>query len=76
MRDGVQEYEYMRLLADIDKNNVRVDSLVNTIIKLPFGPKSIGKLDVWSFDPEEWDETRIVMGEMIEKAIKQKIKSL
>jgi len=70
MRDGVQEYEYMRLLADIDQNTERVDSLVNSIIKTPFGPNSIGNLDVWSFNPEEWDKTRIKMGEMIEKAHK------
>ncbi len=72
MRDGVQEYEYMRLLSDIDKNNVRVDSVVNSIIKLPFGPKSIGNLDVWSFDASKWDETRIAMGNMINNALAKK----
>ena len=70
MRDGVQEYEYMRLLSEIDQNTERVDSLVNNIIKTPFGPNSIGNLDVWSFNPEAWDKTRIIMGEMIEKAQK------
>lgn len=68
MRDGVQEYEYMRLLAEIDKNTFRVDSIVNSIIKQPFGPNSIGNLDVWSFDAKEWDKQRIIMGDMIEKA--------
>jgi hypothetical protein len=67
MRDGVQEYEYMRLLANIDKDSTRVDSLVNSIIKLPFGPKSIGNLDVWNYNAETWDKTRIIMGEMINK---------
>ncbi len=67
MRDGVQEYEYMRLLAELDKNRFRADSVVNSIIKLPFGPKSIGNLDVWSFDPDKWDEARISMGKMINK---------
>ncbi len=71
MRDGVQEYEYMRLLAEADGNNNRVDSIVNSIIKQPFGPNSIGNLDVWSFDSEAWDKCRILMGEMIEE-IKQK----
>jgi len=69
MRDGVQEYEYMRLLAALDQNPARVDSLVNSIIRQPFGPHSIGNLDVWSYDPEAWDRTRIVMGEMINELI-------
>ncbi len=69
MRDGVQEYEYMRLLSELDKNSVRVDSVVNSIIKLPFGPKSIGNLDVWSFDASKWDESRVAMGKMINEAI-------
>jgi hypothetical protein len=72
MRDGVQEYEYMRLLSKIDENNVRVDSVVNSIIKQPFGPKSIGNLDVWSFDASKWDEARIEMGKMINEAIAKK----
>ncbi len=72
MRDGVQEYEYMRLLSEIDKSSARVDSVVNSIIKLPFGPKSIGNLDVWSFDAQKWDEARIAMGEMINKGCKKK----
>ncbi|MBK8883419.1 MAG: DUF4091 domain-containing protein [Bacteroidales bacterium] len=71
MRDGVQEYEYMRLLSEIDKSSARVDSVVNSIIKLPFGPKSIGNLDVWSFDAQKWDEARIAMGEMINKGCKK-----
>jgi len=65
MRDGVQEYEYMKLLASADGNRIRTDSIVNSIIKEPFGPKSIGNLDVWSFDPAKWDKARITMGEMI-----------
>ena len=70
MRDGVQEYEYMKLLSEIDQNTERADSLVNNIIKTPFGPNSVGNLDVWSFSPEEWDKTRIIIGEMIEEAHK------
>jgi hypothetical protein len=71
MRDGVQEYEYMRLLADIDKNTVRADSVVSSIIKQPFGPHSIGNLDIWSYDAQAWDENRIRMGKMIDKALKK-----
>jgi hypothetical protein len=70
MRDGVQEYEYMRLLAGADKNTLRVDSLVNRIIKKPFGPSSIGNLDIWSFDSQEWDRIRLAMGEMINEKMK------
>ncbi len=65
MRNGVQEYEYMRLLADADKSRTIVDSIVNTIIKRPFGENSIGNLDVWSYDAEQWDNSRISMGKMI-----------
>jgi len=65
MRNGIQEYEYMRLLAGHDGNNDRVDSIVNSIIKDPFGENAIGNLDVWSFNAAAWDQTRIQMGELI-----------
>ena len=65
MRDGVQEYEYMRLLSEKDGNRERVDEIVNGIIKEPFGPNAIGNLDVWSFDAERWDRARIKMGKLI-----------
>jgi hypothetical protein len=68
MRNGVQEYEYMRLLAATDKNRSRVDSIVNTIIKRPFGEQSIGNLNVWSYDAEQWDNARLSIGEMIDQA--------
>jgi hypothetical protein len=68
MRNGVQEYEYMRLLSGADKKKDRVDSLVNSLIKMPYGPNSIGNLDVWNFDAEQWDKCRIKMGEMINEA--------
>lgn len=71
MRDGVQEYEYIRLLSEADGNTLRADSVVNIIIKEPYGPKSIGNLDVWSFDAGEWDAQRIAMGRMIEKKLQQ-----
>jgi hypothetical protein len=68
MRNGVQEYEYMRLLSDLDGNSDRVDEIVNSIIEEPFGERSIGNLDVWSFDAEKWDQKRILMGELIHNA--------
>ena len=36
----------------------------------PFGNKSIGNLDVWSYDAEQWDNSRIRMGELISKSLK------
>jgi hypothetical protein len=65
MRNGVQEYEYMRLLSGIDGNSDRANEIVNSIIYEPFGEKSIGNLDVWSFEAKEWDQKRIQMGELI-----------
>jgi len=65
MRNGVQEYEYMRLLSELDGNNNRVDEIVNSIIYDPFGNRSIGNLDVWSFEAEKWDQKRIQIGELI-----------
>lgn len=70
MRNGVQEYEYMRLLSELDGNDDRVDNIVNSIIKQPFGENSIGNLDVWSFDAEQWDQKRGQIGEMINEANK------
>jgi len=72
LRNGVQEYEYMRLLSEIDENSEHVDSIVNSIIKKPFGPNSIGNLDIWSYDAIQWDENRLRMGEMIDKGHKDK----
>ncbi len=67
MRDGVQEYEYMRLLSELDNSKTRVNEVVNSIIKEPFGNKSIGNFDVWTYDAEQWDQARIRLGEMIDK---------
>ncbi len=71
LRNGVQEYEYMRLLSEIDKSTERVDSIVNSIIKNPFGPGSIGNKDIWEYNAQKWDENRVKMGEMIDKANKK-----
>ncbi len=72
MRNGVQEYEYMRLLAKLDGNSKRVDQIVNEIIKEPFGEKSIGILDVWNYDAEKWDQARIKLGELIDQKMSEK----
>jgi len=70
MRDGVEEYEMMKILAGLDGNENRADAVVDKIIKKPFGKQSVGNLDVWSHDPQAWDAARIELGEMIEKAAK------
>jgi hypothetical protein len=70
MRDGVQEYEYLRLLAKLDGNSKRADALVNQLIKEPFGDKSIGNLDVWSYDQEQWHKVRMELGELITRGKK------
>ncbi|AWO00863.1 hypothetical protein DLD77_03705 [Chitinophaga alhagiae] len=72
MRDGVQEYEYLRLLQQLDGNSTRADSIVNTIIKKPFGEQSIGNLDVWSYDPQEWDNARLLLGRLISDKVQQR----
>src|SRR5680860_92592 len=45
MRDGVQEYEYMRLLSGLDGKDERVDEIINEIIHRPFGKQAIGNLN-------------------------------
>jgi hypothetical protein len=65
MRNGVQEYELMRLLKKLDKSDDKVKAIVDEIIYEPFGEKSIGKLNVWSFDAEKWDKARVRIGDLI-----------
>ncbi len=70
MRNGVQEYEYLRLLSELDGNSHRADEIVNSLIKEPFGVNAIGNLDVWSYDAEKWDQARIKLGGLIENKSK------
>ncbi|MFC1537531.1 hypothetical protein ACFL4P_01755 [Gemmatimonadota bacterium] len=71
MRDGVEEYEYMRLLSQLDGNSGRVDELVNRIVFQPYGRASYGNLEAWNHNPAEWDAVRIELGKMIEEASKK-----
>ncbi len=71
MRNGVQEYEYMRLLSALDKNEDRVTNIVNSIIDRPFGDQSVGKVDVWSYEPQQWDSKRVQLGELINQSLKK-----
>jgi len=69
MRDGVEEYEYFRLLTRLEGNTDRADAVVNRIINRPFGEQSLGNLDVWNHNPADWDAARIEVGELIEQAL-------
>jgi len=68
MRDGVEEYEYLRLLSRLDGGRERAEAVVNRIIHQPFGKASVGNIDVWNHNPAQWDAARSELGDMIEKA--------
>lgn len=69
MRNGVQEYEYLKLLESLSPDGDHVMDIVNSIINEPFGQDAIGVIDIWSFDAEEWDQLRIQIGKQIEELI-------
>jgi len=72
MRNGIQEYEYMRLLSQLTGSKDPVDKIIDKIINEPFGKKGIGVIDVWSFDAEAWANARLQLGELIHKAFTEK----
>ncbi len=72
MRDGVQEYEYMKMLAAMDNNENRVSGIVNKVINKPFGNNAVGNIGVWNYDPQKWDESRKELGELINNSIKKR----
>ncbi len=67
-RDGVEEWEMMNMLAELDGNTERADKLVNGIINQPYGDQAIGELEIWDYNPENWDKAVIELGNMIEQA--------
>ena len=67
LRNGVQEYEYMRLLTQLSGSREEADRIVNEIINQPFGENSFGVLKVWDYDPQKWDMARVEMGKMMHK---------
>ncbi len=69
MRNGIQEYEYLTLLRSLTPDSDEVMDIVNGIINEPFGRNSIGIIDVWSFNAEEWDQVRIQIGNQINSLI-------
>ena len=70
MRNGIQEYEYMRMLSALDKNANRTNNILNKIIDRPFGNIAVGNINVWSYDPKKWDVCRIELGQQINESIK------
>ncbi len=67
LRNGVQEYEYLRKISELTGNDDIAYEFVNEIINAPFGEKAIGVIDVWDYDAKKWAEARIRLGELIHK---------
>jgi hypothetical protein len=66
-RDGVEEYEYLRLLSQLDGDSKRADEIVQKIVFNPYGKAAIGNLEAWNHNPEQWDAARIELGNLIEE---------
>ena len=65
-RRGLQDYEYFWLLAEKRGKRDAADRAVNEIVyKRPFGVTAMRDTEVWKNDPDEWDRTRIGLGEML-----------
>jgi len=65
-RRGLQDHEYMWLLSQKTGNKDAADKVVNRIVhKNPFGKASIGDIEIWKNNPDEWEKARIEVGEMI-----------
>ena len=71
LRNGVQEYEYLRKLSELKASKDLANSIVDEIINEPFGKAGIGVIDIWSFDPEKWAKARIRLGELINNSVKE-----
>lgn len=69
VRDGVQEYQMLLLLSQVDGYRNRADQIVNRLVSRPLGRQGFGRFDVWDHKPATWDAARNEMGEMIEKAV-------
>ena len=71
MRRGSQDYEYFRMLSDLQHGTAGADAAVNGILHEVTGPRvgdaPLGAPGMWKHDPDEWDRTRIKLGETIEK---------
>lgn len=60
----------MKILAALDKSDNWVNNIITSIINKPFGDSAIGNLDVWSYNPKQWDNGRIQLGELINQYMK------
>ena len=70
-RRGNQDYEYFWLLTEALGDRTRADALVNSIVHgEPFGPQSVGNIEIWRNDPEEWDRVRVRIGERLHGEIR------
>jgi hypothetical protein len=67
MHEGVEEYEFLKLLSELEGSRQKADQVADRIIYMPFGEQSIGNLDVWNHNPAEWDAALIELGALIEK---------
>ncbi len=69
MRDGVEEYEYMQMLSELDGHRGRVEEIVNRVVYRPYGSAAIGDLEAWNHHPRAWDEARWQLGQLIDAAV-------
>ncbi len=67
MRDGVEEWEMLRMLSEAGAPE-QADSAVARIIRRPFGEQSIGELDIWDYHPQHWDKAAGELAETLERA--------
>jgi hypothetical protein len=65
-RRGLQDYEYFWLLSQRMGSKEAADELVNRIVyKRPFGANAMLDTEIWKNNPDEWDRTRIAVGEQL-----------
>ena len=65
-RRGLQDYEYMWMLAEKTGGKQASDKLVNGVVyKRPFGKASINDIEIWKNNPDEWDKARDQAGEIL-----------
>ncbi len=65
LRRGLQDYEYFWLLRHEDRG-AEADALVDSVFKAtPFGKQSVGNTEIWSNNPDTWDEVRAKAGELL-----------
>lgn len=68
-RRGLQDHEYLWLLAEHTGNREASDGLVNGVIyKNPFGKRAMLDTEIWKNNPGDWDKARLIAGEKIASA--------